>query len=116
MALTYDLSGIADFKEKCYIPAEDSGFWLNPTTQALIFLSMPCGFGEIKMENVNTVWARIRAYEEIAGSMLIDRPMTEQDVLDHVGLTTNVGPMDWHEFERVLERARKSAERRAVKS
>lgn len=121
MSLNYELGEIANWKELCYQIAEADyiGYgikkgekMLNPVTHALVFHTIAIGIGKITGKNAAQVYARIIAWEAMIGTSLttiseegkIERiPITLQDVLDHIGLTTNVfGTESASKFEKKL--------------
>lgn len=107
MALTWDISKIADWEHVCQEPAEadipEHGIRAGDPvtgdlTMALVYLALSTGIGTITAENAAEVYARIALLEELHGVSLrvngIDRPITVADVLAHVGLATNVSYRD----------------------
>lgn len=84
MALTWDVTNCAAW-------VRSEGEW--PITKALIFLSMPLGYGSITEANAADVYAAISVYEDLAGPMLIadGQParITPGMVQGRIGLTTN---------------------------
>ena len=91
MALTYDNTGIAEYEAL----HTDENEWA--VTQAIMFLSMPLGFGSITDRNEDEVYAAIAVYEAMCGPLLrirhedewIERPITQADVHRRVGMKTN---------------------------
>lgn len=102
MALTWDLSKIENSKELCYVAVEgetlengEQAYRLNPVTEALIWLTMITDIGwEITEANAPEFYARIWIFERINGNILSgpaeDTAITERDVWQHIGLSTNV--------------------------
>lgn len=116
MALSWDLTGIADFEEECYEfsdkppKTEQPSFFrsgwhqdpenperwmrLKPVTEALIWAALYIDIGEITGDNMDSVHARIHAYESIFGSFLTSdgepRYISMLDLVCHEGLSTNV--------------------------
>lgn len=107
MSLNFDLSKIEN-------PPE-GGFWtpatptagedVVPKTKAIIFKTIAVGMGEITRENAAEFYARCHLIELIDGPSLllpdpdnegyfIESELTPQDIQDHIGLTTNVFPME----------------------
>jgi hypothetical protein len=110
MPLTYDLTKIADYKTKCWLP--DGG--INPVTERLIFLTMAVDIGEIKDSN----WREFATRMFMLG--LLDQETTAADVRDHVGLRCNVGDTTKAAFknkvDKVLRRDAQVIIDRAVKT
>lgn len=80
----------------------------HSVTEALVDLSMACGFDEIKETNALEVARRIATYERKKGALLMTRqgpgtdlmpaPITFEDVWNHVGLSTNASTVSRKEF------------------
>lgn len=130
MALNWSVSNVEGWEDLCYFvaPADE---WtrgikagdrvLNPVTEALIFSTMAVDLPGITRENAGEFFARLRFIERLDGARLIraevdgKRPegaaafITEDEVLAHVGLSTNVSPLSrarWlKKFSHDLDRA-----------
>ena len=95
MALTYDTTKVADWKEKYPVTTYPNGEkGMNDTTQNLIFASMFTGIREITKANAQEVFTRIRMSETIHGGYFSDgnggyRNVTLKEIEDHIGLKTN---------------------------
>ena len=108
MSLNWDISKVSGKDGLCWIgdPDEDGKRYLNPVTDALIWATMAVGMGEITERNAEQFFRRLRAWELAIGSMLrmpretadgivMDDYMIEpSDIVAHVGLKTNVFPME----------------------
>ena len=107
MALTWSVAEVKDWENVCNIiatvdwPADGTkkgDKLLNPVTSALIWHSLNTGIGRITEENAPEVYARIHMVETIYGSSLRkegkDCPITKDDVIAHIGLTTNASFKD----------------------
>jgi hypothetical protein len=105
--LTWDTKDVLDNENVCFFIAEEphpptgvkvGDRLLNPVTNALIWHSLNTGIGRITTENAAEVWARISFVEEVYGPSLLSsdgpRPLTKDDVLKHIGLTTNASFKD----------------------
>ncbi len=100
MSLTYELKDIKNFQALCFKddPEDSEQQLMQRTTYNLIWLSMPCGYGEITKKNAKLVFQRINLYERTFGAWgrnrvdgkTVDVFITYKDVLNHIGLTTNV--------------------------
>lgn len=92
MSLDYTLSNIENWSEVCL---DDDGS-LRPVTEVLIFTTMSVGIGEITEANVTEWIARLAITEAIDGGSIIapdgQRSITEDEVIAHIGLSTNVFP------------------------
>lgn len=114
MALTWDLSEVANYEEVCFYEAEyddpNGGYvkgdkLLHPVTNALIWACMAVDLPGITEENAPEFFARLRFTEELSGAFLIraevdgvrpsgkDAFFTPEEVLAHVGLKANVSKM-----------------------
>lgn len=74
-------------------------------TNAILILSMPCGFGKIEEKSAGKIAARIMAWELAFGPFLytdsdgkLPRPITPADVSRRVGLSTNAREMTDKQF------------------
>lgn len=107
MALTWDVKNVKDFNDVCWQEATEDvpsmgivkgESYLSPVTNALIWQSLSTGIGRITEANVAEVWARISLLEELYGASLRNsegpRPITMEEVRQHIGLTTNVSYKD----------------------
>lgn len=98
MALTWDLGKIKNYEELCFSTDEDGNEKMTPQTEAMIWLTMSVGIGNITEKNAPQFYSRVRAYETLFGSFLISfdengkkyHPITPEDVVKHIGLRTNV--------------------------
>jgi len=107
MALTWSVKDIEDWENVCNIiatvdwPADGTkkgDKLMNPVTTALIWHSLNTGIGRIKDENAAEVWARISFVEDLYGASLRNQDgpckITKEDVIAHIGLTTNASFKD----------------------
>lgn len=92
MSLNYSLKNIKDWESVCYSESDE----LSPKTEALIFLTMSVGMGEITEKNGAEFWTRLKLIQELNGPFLTQvgagdgSDLTVEDVIDHIGLHTNV--------------------------
>lgn len=107
MSLNYDLSKIKDYDAVCWTEAKEDAAWsptkkgdkvMNPITNALIWVTMQIGIGEITEENAVEFYSRIHFSEKLFGTNLSNggEPyfLTFEDVRRHIGLKTNVFPKE----------------------
>jgi hypothetical protein len=86
VALTWDISECPD-----WINTKDE----RGVTDALIWYSVPLGYGQITERNADEVYAAIHVYEALTGNTLLvaadgsPRPITPYDVQGRIGLKTN---------------------------
>ncbi|KRB16384.1 hypothetical protein ASD99_08435 [Mesorhizobium sp. Root695] len=112
MALHFDLStvrkrlGEDDFEFYTTHPGDygkDEKRW-HPVSDALVWLSMSCGYGEITEANVLQVAARIATFEAKHGPTFMTAKgrfgMTVEDVWRHIGLATNASTLTKAQFAR----------------
>ena len=91
MPLHFDFTNIKDYENKCY--GKDGK--INPLTDMLVWLTMSCDLGEITDGNYKDFYARVDVMQKLCGAFLsnadgTDFVISEEEVKDHIGLTTNV--------------------------
>lgn len=99
MALHFNFTKVCDHQRVTTNPHVDDEW--HPVADALVWLSMICGFNRIDEKNVGKVALRIAAYQVVAGSYLSRTKdgkrepiyITSQDVRRFIGMTTNASPM-----------------------
>ena len=108
MSLDYDLTRIANRAEN-FPPDEDGK--MSDTLHVLIWNTLSIGLGEITERNVDEVWYRTDAWQRLVGSgwNMIDSEgnssefrLTREDIVNAVGLHTNVSPMTRAAFRKRL--------------
>ena len=110
MALTYDLTKVANWKEQYPMTTYPNGEeGMNEITNVLIFSSMLTGIREITKTNAKEVFTRIRMSETIHGGYFSDgnggyRNITLKEVTDHVGLKTNASDISKAKFNGNLNK------------
>lgn len=92
MSLIWNLGPNADKRRELYPPR---GEYMNPVTYTLITLTMSIGMGKLTKANAAEFYARATLSDKLYGPLLGNedgspRAITPEDVLAHVGLTTNV--------------------------
>jgi hypothetical protein len=111
MALTWNIAGMekrlgkeaADNFTTSPFPSEYSGQkaqW-HPVTNAIVWRMMTVGMASITEDNFEKVYLRIRMYEHLTKTEMaferdgkeISVPVTRQDIINHIGLTTNVSTL-----------------------
>jgi hypothetical protein len=106
MSLTWDVSKIKDFKKVTTDP-RDATKW-HSTTQALIWLALPCLYSEITEKNHEELFERIHMYEHARGAQrtnaLGELYITLDNVRDHIGFKCNVTPKSMQSFKLNLAR------------
>lgn len=95
MALHFDFSKVVDYEAVTTDPANPENW--HPVADALVWLSMLCGYSEITEKNLRKVTARIMAYQAAAGAYLSFKGtpvyITPTDIQRFVGLRTNAPTM-----------------------
>ncbi len=104
MSLDFNFSKVANHEEVTTDPA-DSTRW-HPVADALVWLSMICGYDEITLKNVDKVIARVMAYQAVTGGYLRSKGtpiyIMPADVRRFVGLQTNASTLtDAQWFKRL---------------
>jgi hypothetical protein len=98
MSLNWKVDKIANYKEKCYRShPSGTGVRLNPVTEILIWYCLGIDLTGITEKNSREFLIRIKMHDAVVGVLGQgddgeDYHVTLQDVLDHVGLSTNVFP------------------------
>ena len=92
MSLTWNLGPNADKRRELYPPRDE---YMNPVTYTLITLTMSIGMGKLTKANAAEFYVRATLSDKLYGPFLGNedgspRAITPEDVLAHVGLTTNV--------------------------
>ena len=91
MALTYDLTTIPNYEERCY-EQRDDGIYLHPVTEHLIWASMNTGIGSITLSNHEEVWRRLRIWSHVLDSR---KPyVTAEDVHRHSSTDDTDAPIE----------------------
>lgn len=111
MALTYDLTGIEGFKDKCYVGSVEEGTnRLHPVTEAIVFYMRLVNVGSHLTEClVPEFLARVRFLDQLEGKPLLvapdpetgnlkEQPLTREQVQEHLGLKVNVKSVSWERF------------------
>lgn len=97
MALTFDVTAIADDVRLTTDP-ETGKTYMSAVTETMIFATMMAGIGTISEKTAPEFYARLAVYQALNGALVSTvnddgsvspRPLTEQDVRDHLGLKTN---------------------------
>ena len=100
MTLSYNFAGMINrigkekFNEITNHPTE-KGHW-HPVTDALIWVTMGIGIGDITEKNVNEFADRVLTLQAATGGLIATTKesivVTREDVEAHIGMTTNVFP------------------------
>ena len=94
MSLDFDVSKIKDFANVTTSAFDINGRpqW-NPVTNALVWWTIPLGIYKITEDNVDAFWKRLQLWQAIVGPVLNyadgDIWLTQDDVVAHIGLSTN---------------------------
>jgi hypothetical protein len=101
MSLNFDFSKVTNYEAVTTDPA-DPQRW-HPVADALVWLSMQCGFNEITPKNVDKVIDRIMAYQVVLGAYLHpdggEIYIMPVDIRRFVGMRTNATRLtdaQWH--------------------
>ena len=105
MSLDWKIDTIENYLEVCWVPdpKRPGKKTLNPVTDALIWTTMAVDIGQITEENHEKWFKRLLAWELAVHGERYEvwhpdgsvRPITLEDVHQHVGLRTNVFPQDF---------------------
>jgi hypothetical protein len=130
MSLDWNVSKVKDYENLCWITLEEdlpSRFLkagdslVNPVTETLVFLTISAGIPEITEQNAAEFYARVRIIEATYGAFLskhdengglADKPLTAEDIYNHIGLRTNATTLTKTAFTKNIYNVllRKSAE------
>lgn len=111
MSLDWSVKNVKDFETRCWITLTED--WpsrllkagdevVNPVTETLVWLTVSTGMPEITEDNAAEFLARTRIIEATYGAMLsvrllsgsiVDKPISAEDVYNHIGLYTNASKM-----------------------
>ena len=108
MALHFNFSKVRDHESVTTHPTDPESW--HPVADALVWLSMICGYNRIDAKNHATVAKRILAYQRVSGPYLgiiedgkrKDIVITARDVERFIGMTTNASTLTDAQFERSL--------------
>ena len=106
MALTWNVTQIANHETVTTspFPGWDKKPQWHPATEALVWLSVHCGYSEIIEKNAEEVAYRVGIWESYIGATMVwgggDLRVSEQDVRNHIGLTTNASRLSRAEFKK----------------
>lgn len=109
MSLDFDLGGVKDWDTPKFThPADrekprEQQRW-HPVTDALVWKMMAIDMGTITAKNVDEVWFRVRLLQLLDGADLKSQTrdifISRQDLVDHIGLSTNVSTKSRTEWLR----------------
>jgi hypothetical protein len=97
MSLNFDFSKVFDCEAVITDPADPQSW--HPVADALVWLSLQCGFNEISHKNVDKVIDRIMAYQVVLGAYLGQLYIMPVDIRRFVGMRTNATRLtdaQWH--------------------
>jgi hypothetical protein len=102
MALQWDVSKI---DEKIRLVGDGNNVRMSPTTNVMIWATMSVEMGRITEENVDEFAFRLDMWQAATSSLLHKRDLTREDVVNHIGLVTNVITLSRAQFEAKVKRA-----------
>lgn len=101
MSLRWELTKIENAETVCFLPPDENGEKrINPVTDVLIWYTIALGMSDITAANWHLFYRRLWFYDRLNGPLLlrqeggIPKPVTPEEVRQHVGLHTNVSPED----------------------
>jgi hypothetical protein len=114
MSLVWDLQGIENWKDLCWVPApteeKPDNTELHYVTSALIWGSTMVGFSKITDSNMRTFYRRMLAIEQVLHMSWLhdeegqDLPLTLDMIEAHKNLSTNVTELTTQKFNASLIR------------
>lgn len=109
MSLDFNVSKIKDYEDVTTAAFDINGRpqW-NPVTNALVWWSIPIGIWEITKDNVDVYWKRLQLWQAVVGPVLGNADgdiwLTRDDVVAHIGLSTNVIGKNDKEFMATVQK------------
>lgn len=91
MSLNFNFQNVTNYQEVTTDPTDETRW--HPVADALVWLSMICGYREITLKNVDKVISRVMTYQAVGGSYFRGVYITAQDIRRFVGMTTNASVM-----------------------
>ena len=99
MSLDWNLENIDDWEKKCKHTLDNGEWEVKVITNRIIWATMTVDIGKIKDETVAREFKRRWDFvNQLAG--LSTDGITLQDVIDHIGLSTNVVTLSWAGFAK----------------
>ena len=106
MALSFDFSKVRDYQAVTTNPRNPDEW--HPVADALVWMSMICGYNAITEKNHAKIASRILAYQKASQPYLgiikegkrVDILITARDVERFIGMTTNASTMTDAQWER----------------
>ena len=99
MSLNFNLAGIKNYKEVCYFDSSEGqgAKKMSGVTNTLIWDTMVTGLNQINEKNIGEWLFRLYVLDKI-----FPRPeqITRQDLVNHIGLTTNASSMTRAAFKK----------------
>lgn len=94
MSLNWDVTKVKNHDVVCFDAGEHEGRSLRVETHCLIFATIGVGLGRITAANAEEFAARLNILQDLNGALMGNAEgevrITREDVLAHVGLSTNV--------------------------
>lgn len=115
MALSFNLTGIADFDNVCFEEV-DGVREAKARTDAMIWATMIVGIDKITSENCKEFYTRVAVYERVFEPLVctyVDGarkgiPCTLEHVRQHIGLSTNADRFTDLQFDKqIMKRLRR---------
>tara|TARA_Y100000310_G_scaffold183473_1_gene183623 strand:+ start:2438 stop:2920 length:483 start_codon:yes stop_codon:yes gene_type:complete len=104
------------------IEHEERECW-HPVTEVLVWSLIGIGMSSITSDNVDEVYTRLEMYGHVYGNEVlrnsegVGRGLTYEEVVKHIGMTTNATPLTKVKFKnRISERIREIATNRTEKA
>lgn len=100
MPLNFKYADVHNKDVVCTDPNDPDKY--HPVFNAIVWLSLICGYSQITDKNYRKVYERIATYEAVSGTFLqrsnddgkpVPVRITEDDVALYIGLTTNASPL-----------------------
>ncbi len=122
MSLNFKLDKIKDYKTVCWDGDVMADGKMKLVTESLIWTTMQVGLGSITEENIPEWLVRLDLVDRLFGTMMVrydgdkrvNVPFTKEDLVAHIGLTTNVSKETRTKFlKRTMDHFVRESEHRA---
>lgn len=123
MPLNFNYAAVANKDVVCTSPSNPDEY--HPVFNALVWLSMICGYSNITAKNYGEVHARIAQYEQVCGSLFKsandkgqsrELRLTLEDIKLYIGMYTNASPLtDAQWAKKIAQLARENGLRAAMR-
>ena len=101
MSLDWSVEKVKNYKEVCWVDDGPDTVRVNPITEAIIWGLLEIDMGSITDKNWRDVWMRLTIMDAVReegriryldeeSDKFVTRSITKEEVISHIGLSTNV--------------------------